>query len=173
MPNTQQERMEDISTAYVKAVAAKCGYTYEIVGRDNDGVDGSFQCKGFPAPVGCLRRSPSIDIQLKSTYARITKTPNGDYKFKLESHNYNILTQNDRMTPIILVVLHMQRDENKWVQHCNRYLKITKCAYWMSFSGMNVTQNRTSITVTIPQENVFSPDALTQLMIRVSNNEEI
>lgn len=42
MPNTVQESMEDLSFAYVNALCAYHGYTFDRVTRDNDGVDDKY-----------------------------------------------------------------------------------------------------------------------------------
>lgn len=111
MPNTLQESMEDVSFAYMQALCAYNGYTLSKVERDNDGVDATIRCKGYPCNSSdCRKRSPSIDIQLKASYVKFKEKRNGDYSFILEAKNYNNLVMSDRMTPIILVVLHMDKD---------------------------------------------------------------
>lgn len=174
MPNTLQESMEDVSFAYMQALCAYNGYTLSKAERDNDGVDATIKCKGYPCnPSDCRRRSPIIDIQLKASYVKLKEKKNGDYSFILEAKNYNNLVMNDRMTPIILVVLHMDKDRKKWVKHSKSTLKVTKCAYWVSLKNNQPTNNGSSITVVIPKQNILSCECLKKLMIKVAKEEEL
>ena len=174
MPNTPQESMEDVSIAYMQGLCAYNGYTLSIERRDNDGVDITIKCKGYPSTTsGCLKYSPTLDIQLKSSFARFKQKRNGDITFILESKNYNNLVIGDRMTPIILVVLHMDRDRKKWVKHSRVALKITKCAYWVNLKNCQPTNNGSNITIAIPKDNILSCENLKKLMIRVSKEEEL
>lgn len=172
MPNTLQESMEDVSIAYLQGLCAYNGYTLSRVGRDNDGVDVSIKCKGYPAD-GCLKYSPSIDVQLKASFAKFKQKKNGDFTFVLETTNYNNLVLGNRVIPIILVVLHMNRDRGKWVKHSSNALKITKCAYWVSLKDCQPTTNKARITINIPKENVLSCSALKKLMIKVAKEEDL
>lgn len=72
MPNTKQARMEDVSVAYVQAVCAQNGYSMGPVARDNDGIDVTITCAGYP-DVGCKRISPTLAIQLKASYSKFTQ----------------------------------------------------------------------------------------------------
>lgn len=174
MPNTPQERMEDVSFAYMQALCAYNGYTLSKAERDNDGVDATIKCKGYPCDLpDCKRRSPIIDIQLKASFVKLKVKKNGDYSFILEAKNYNNLVMSDRMTPIILVVLHMHKDRMKWVRHSTSALKITKCAYWVNLKNCQPTNNGTSITIVIPKNNILSCENLKKLMIKVSKEEEL
>jgi hypothetical protein len=172
MPNDINARMEDMNFAYVKALCAQKGYTLNKVERDNDGVDATIECKGFPA-TGCVSRSSKIDVQFKATHSKLRKLDNGDYRFVLEAKNYNQLVQNDRFVRLILIVLHMDSELSNWLEHSEDALKITKCAYWAIFAGQPSTGNKTTITVTIPQQNVLSPDELERLMIKVAKGETL
>ena len=172
MPNTLQESMEDVSFAYMQGICAYNGYTISKVERDNDGIDATIKCKGYPAE-GCLRYSPTLDIQLKASYVKLKRKKNGDLTFILETKNYNNLIIGIRMTPIILVVLHMDKDRNKWVKHSNAALKITKCAYWVNLKSNQPTNNGASITVVIPKENILSCTSLKKLMIKVAKEENL
>lgn len=173
MPNTLQESMEDVSFAYMQGLCAYNGYTISKAERDNDGVDATIKCKGYPIETSCKLCSPSIDIQLKASYAKFKQKRNGDLIFVLETKNYNNLIMDDRMIPIILVVLHMDKERKKWVKHSKSALKITKCAYWVNLKNHQPTNNGSSISVIIPKENILSCECLKKLMIKVSKEEEL
>ena len=173
MPNPIQIRQEDMSVAYLTALCAANGYTLMTEEHDNDGVDRTIKCKGKPDET-CLRKSPKLDVQLKSCFSdNIRINPDGSISYALEAKNYNILVDSKRITPIILVVLHMNEDENLWIEQTPDYLKITKCAYWISLVGQPLTENTSTKTITIPASNILSKEALKDIMIKVANNQSL
>lgn len=171
MPNPIQIRQEDMSVAYLTALCAANGYTLMQEEHDNDGVDRTIKCKGKPDEA-CIRKSPKLDIQLKACYStHLRMNPDGSVNYDLEAKNYNILVDKDRITPIILVVLHMYEDESLWIDQTPDYLKITKCAYWICLMGQTSTENTTTKTITIPASNILSKESLKSIMIKVANDQ--
>ena len=122
MPNTPQESMEDVSIAYMQGLCAYNGYTLSIERRDNDGVDITIKCKGYPSTTsGCLKYSPTLDIQLKSSFARFKQKRNGDITFILESKNYNPLAELNK---------RIFKSANRFVVNVVYILKDCKCTYF-------------------------------------------
>lgn len=172
MPNTKQENMEQMSYAYISALCARNGFSFVKPTPDNDGVDLIIQCKGKPDP-GCRGTSPSLHAQLKASYANVIPQEDGGIKYRLEAKNYNILVDESRITPIILIVLWMEQDENDWLECTKNYLKLTKCAFWVSLKGLPPTENAGTKTITIPSDNWLTCDSLKELMIKACNREEL
>lgn len=172
MPNTTQERMEDMSIAYVQAISAYNGYSVDDIKRDNDGVDLTIKCKGRPAD-GCRLLSPQVNVQMKSSFSTIHVNEQGDISYPLEVRNYNILVEPNLAIPTILILLHMHREEDIWIDHSEDHLKITKCAYWISLKGLEQTDNIGTKTIVIPRGNLLTPDALKSIMINISNCQEL
>lgn len=67
----------------------------------------------------------------------------------------------------------MYQDENLWIEHNANYLKLTKCAYWACLEGDEPTENKTSKRIIIPGGNVLSPDALKEIMVKISKQQEL
>lgn len=172
MPNTQQLRMEDMSEAYLRALCAANGYTIEKREHDNDGVDIGLVCRGKVADDSILE-STELRIQLKSSYAKITVQEDGSITYKLEVKNYKSLISTQRMIPLILVVFHMPSEETQWIEQTADWLKIKKCAYWISLKGRPDTNNTDIITVKIPAENILTKDTLNAIMHKISRTEEL
>ena len=172
MPNIQQFKMEDMSEAYLRALCAANGFSIDRSNHDNDGYDVAISCKGLLTN-DSVRRSPKLDIQLKSSYSKITSHDDGSISFQLEVKNYKTLIETDRMVPQILVVFHMHRDETLWLEHCTDWLKITKCAYWICLQGYEDTANTNTISVTIPSDHVLTKEALWDIMIRISKQQPL
>lgn len=175
MPNTIEERMEDMSFAYVKALCAYNGYSLKKeTEHDNDGVDATIKCKGYPCEYEeGMEYSPLIDVQLKSSFSRIHRNIDGTLRFTFEVKNYNELIRENRGTAIILIILQMYKERVKWLDHSEESLSITKCAYWVNLKGMPYSENTQSITIDVPENQLLTQDSLKELMIRSSKGERL
>lgn len=174
MPNPLQHRMEDMSIAYLQAICAKNGYDIWNARHDNDCVDCQISCNGFPINDGeCVMYSPLVAVQMKASFAGVHILENGDVQYDIPARNYNYLVRTDRTIPYILILLVMYQDENLWIEHNANYLKLTKCAYWACLEGDEPTENRTSKRIVILGRNVLSPDALKEIMVKISKQQEL
>ena len=172
MPNTQQSKMEDMSEAYLRALCAANGFSLDRYSHDNDGADVLITCKHQVSPDSKIF-STKLDIQLKSSYSKIICHEDGSITFPLEVKNYNTLIQSNRLIPQILVVFHMYEDESLWLEHTENWLKITKCAYWINLSGKKETENKTTININIPAQNILNQRSLFDIMNRISKLQPI
>ena len=152
-----KNRMEQLSVAYVHAIASYCGYGADSVCVDHDSVDMTISSSAG--------RKPKLDIQLKAT----TQIDDFDteFSFCLSIKNYNDL-RCDTIVPRILVVLCMPKQQTEWIEHTGDYLKLMKCAYYASLSGMGETENKESVHIKLTKNNLFSPDKLTEIMQKIS-----
>ena len=85
--------------------------------------------------------SPAIQVQLKSSYSKIRENGDGSISYSLEVKNYKTLIENNRMIPQILVVFYMPQEEEHWIEQTPDWLKIKKCAFWISLRGLADTDN--------------------------------
>jgi hypothetical protein len=162
-------RQEAVSRAYIHAIAARCGLGCSF--RDFD--------YGIDLTVHAIQRIGrryveagfSLDIQAKtSTAAVVTPT---QVLYDMEVKAYDNLRAIDVGCPRIVVLLVMPKEELAWTEQNEDHLLLRKCAYWMSLKGKPATTNTTTIRVAIPRTNLFSVDALTQLMDKVRKREEL
>ena len=151
---TVQDMEEAISRAYALAVAARAGYTTSVPDMDRDSIDLRIQAGG------AMR--PALDLQLKAT-VNLGKASDGCRRFPLNLKNYNQL-RCPAQTPRLLVVLDLPKDENLWMTVGEDELAIRYRAYWMNLRGYEKTENQTSVTVSIPEENLFNVESLRDLM---------
>lgn len=170
MPNQQSIRMEDMSEAYLRALCAANGYSIDRCVHDNDGVDVTVKCKGKVNDES-IYFSPSLDIQLKSSYSKIKENEDGSITYSLEVKNYKSLIDEHRMIPLILVVFQMHNDENLWIEQTSDWLKITKCAYWICLKGGADTTNTSTVNINIPAQNLLTKESLKSIMLRISKQE--
>jgi Domain of unknown function (DUF4365) len=146
---TTQDRQEALSRAYVQAVAA----AWSQPDIDRDSVDVTIAAGG--------QMRPRLELQLKATI----NLPQGEagFSFPLKVKNYNDLRV-ETQTPRVLVVLAMPEDEKDWINVSAEQLILRKVAYWVSLRGSPESDNKESVTVTIPASNVFDVDGLQRLM---------
>lgn len=145
---------EELSRAYVQAVAARAGYTTAHYSQDRDGIDILIQAGGD--------MRPAIALQLKATI-NLGNTSNGFFRFPLKSENHNLLCFPSQ-TPRLLVVLDLPRNQTEWLTITADELTLRRRAYWLNLRGHDETENKSSITVHIPEQNLFNVDNLRMLM---------
>ena len=150
---TVPDREEALSRVCARAVAAIAGYVTADTDFDRDGVDLRIQSGG------AMR--PALDLQLKAT-VNLRASPDGHYRFPLNCRNYDLLRM-DTQTPRLLVVLHLRRNEERWVTIATEELVMRRRAYWLSLRNCDATDNQSSV-VRIPMGNVFDVDNLRALM---------
>jgi len=152
---TSQDQEEALSRVYVSAVAARAGFVTLTPEMDRYRIDMRIQSGGS--------MRPALELQLKAT-TNLT-APNGDgfIHFPLKVKNYNALRE-DTQTPSILVVLDLPKDPNQWVTVTEESLVLKRRAYWLSLLGRRETANTETVTVKIPQDNLFNVDNLRSLM---------
>lgn len=176
MPNPLQTKMEDMSFAYLHALCAKNGYDIATTLHDNDCVDCTISCNGYPVEDVDREHtmySPKVDVQLKSSYSGVVVLENGDVQYDIPARNYNYLVNPRRLTPYILILLVMHKNEELWIEQTEDWLKITRCAYWISLKGQETTENKTSKRIVIPSANVLTVDALKEIMVKISKQQEL
>jgi hypothetical protein len=162
-------RQEAVSRAYIHAIAARCGlgcsfrdfdYGIDLTVHSISRVGHRYAESGF-----------NLDIQAKSsTTAVVTPT---SVLYDMEVKSYDDLRDPGVGCPRILVLLVMPEDEPAWTEQSEDHLLIRKCAYWISLKGMTPTTNTATIRVPILRTNLFSVDALNQLVDKVRRREEL
>jgi Domain of unknown function (DUF4365) len=73
----------------------------------------------------------------------------------------------------ILVVLYLPSEPSDWLTHSEEALIARRCAYWASLRGAPPSANDVTQTVYIPRKQVLSADALMEIMVRCSRDEEM
>lgn len=155
-------QMEQLSLAYIRAVAADAGYQVSRPEPDVDSVDGVLMAS--------FGRRPRIEFQAKATTQDILR--NGELHFPLPVKNYDELRAYTR-TPRILIVLLMPEEKPDWLQQSNDELCLRRCAYWLCLEGWAATPNTSTVTVPIPALNVFNSQQLVGLMQKVERGEAL
>jgi hypothetical protein len=166
---TENEQKQQLSVAYVHAVAARAGYACQIVHIDDDSVDVQLAARGKVHETAVLR-SPKIDIQLKATAQRFLKEDH--LAFPVPLKNYNDLRE-ESLVPRLLVVLLLPQDETRWLEQTEEQMISRHCAYWSSLLGREETDSAASVTVHLPRRQQFTVASLAALMEKVSRREAL
>lgn len=160
---------EELSYAYVHAIASRAGFGCERVRIDRDSVDVTVCARRKLADDSTLL-SPKLDMQLKAT--SVPKEQRSHFTFSVPLRAYEDLRGNT-LVPRILVLLVLPRKKNEWLAHGKESLVAKRCAYWQSLKGLPASANTVGVTVRVPKRNVLSPRSLKKLLIQVSREEEI
>lgn len=166
---TVNEQKQQLSIAYVYAVAARAGYACQVIHVDNDSIDVQLAAKGTVHRQAVLR-SPKIDVQLKATSQPVLKERH--LTFPLPIKNYNDLRE-PVLVPRILVVLLLPEDDSLWLVQSEDAMITKHCAYWMALLGRSETKNQSSVTVQLPRDQRFTVFGLRSLMEKVARKEEL
>ena len=151
---TVPDQKEALSLVYAQAVAARAGYVTEVPNTDRDSVDLCIRAGG--------RMRPLLDLQLKAT-VNLERSRDGFLHFPLGIKNYNDL-RIEVQIPRLLVVLDLPEDEQQWMTITENELILRHRAYWLNLQRYEETDNQSSVTVRIPEENLFNVESLRALM---------
>lgn len=160
---------EELSLAYVRAIASRAGFSIEEIRKDRDSVDLKVCARGLLAEDAVLT-SPELAIQLKATV--LEPLPSDEFSFVLSRKNYDDLSA-PSLVPRILVVFVLPEDERQWLSLTEESLILRRCAYWLSLRGAAPTSNETSQTVRLSRGRTFDLDTLRDLLRKVAREEEL
>lgn len=164
---TPEQQKEELSKAYIAAVAARCGYALGTWSQDQGGLDITI---GASSVVGSGHlAAPKIDLQLKCTAdLRRVKERHVSWQFDTAAKHDRLVCP--RSIPMLLVVMILPKNPEKWLVHSVDKLVMRRCAFYKKMTHLpKATVARP--TVQVPFENLFSPQALQQLMEQVSKGE--
>jgi len=163
---------ENLSKTYIRAICSKAGYGIasdeQDYGSDMTAKDvlrresGRFVYSGF-----------NLDIQIKSTCNCREDKKNIIYDVRNKNYNDLVSTDNNA-TQKILIVFIMPKNPEDWLNQDTESLVLKKCAYWIYLGGKQQVQDNESTTaVKIPKENVFSVEALNNIMSKIKSGENL
>ncbi len=156
------DHKERLSLVYAVALAARAGFLTSVPEPDRDSVDLRIQAGG--------PRRPALDLQLKATVA-LGDPQAGVLPFRLAIKNYDDLRVTTQ-TPRLLVVLELPKNESQWMTVTTEELVLRRRAYWLSLQrGHDEVVGQQTVTVHVPEHNVFDVEALRTLMERSRSGE--
>lgn len=159
--NTQKE---EFSYAYVYAIAAASGYSFQRTTTPLDQLGIDLILTGIS--LQGLMGFPQLYIQLKCTSRDILD--DNCLRYPLRVKNYEELRTPNQYPPLILVVVVVPNNINDWLQQSENELCVRRCGYWLSLTGATSTTNQETVTVSIPRNNMFTVNHLKQIMQRIA-----
>ena len=166
---TIQHMKEGLSRAYTLAVTHRAGLNLSKPEFDY-GIDvtiSNLVVRGNRIVSG----GHSIDIQLNSTCN--VEFKNDTVVYDLEVKNYNDLVSEEVGTPRILVLFVMPKNQDEWVNISVDNTVLKNCAWWCSLVGEQISSNQETKTIHIPVNQIFTPNALIELMEKTKRGEKL
>jgi hypothetical protein len=166
---TDNDIKEELSYAYIHAIAARAGMALDYRRKDRDSVDVIISSRRKTVSDYELC-SISLELQVKATVA--SNFNGGEFSFELPIKNYNDLRVKT-LCPRLLVVFVMPLINTLWLTTSENDLTLRRGAYWHNLKGEPSVGNTTSKTIWISRKNLFTPEALTAIMNKIARQEEI
>ncbi|WP_258543885.1 DUF4365 domain-containing protein [Streptomyces ipomoeae] len=138
---------EQISRAYVHAIASQGGYTVGDWNVDKDGVDVTLRDRGL-----------MVDIQLKCTES--PRTVRGGYSFDLDIETYNKLRSTERSAPGHLVLLVVPPNLELWVTQHQDSVVLACHGYWACLHGREAANSSATTAISLPQEQQLTAKSM-------------
>lgn len=165
----RNEQKQQLSIAYVHAIAAQAGFACQVKIPDEESVDVLISASGRVHETSVVG-SPRLELQLKAS-SRLTLNPDS-LPFALPRKNYDDL-RGDSLVPKLLVVLMLPRDVGEWLDVDEERMIVKRSAYWTSLYGRPSSDNASTVTIPIPRAQRFTVDQSRNLMTRISRLEPL
>jgi len=162
---------EELSLAYVRAVACHAGFSVEGVTKDRDGIDLHIHARDLIVPEAALS-SPVLAVQLKA-HGVENAPEEPTFPFDVPVKNYNKLCVPRSAIPRVLVVYLMPKQPAEWLNWSEEKLVMRRSAYWHSLRGKPPSTNQEKHRIQIDRANVFNPQSVRALLERVAKEEDL
>lgn len=161
---TENDIKEQLSYAYLHAVAAHAGCSCERLQVDRESVDATVRGGWINSP-DVVVQFPTIDVQLKAHAAAPISGTSFSYPLRLK--NYDDLRAKS-MAPRILVVLLLPEGIDDCLKIDVDQLLLKRAAYWTCLRGAPASANTAAVSVKISTKHLMNPSALLSLMEKAS-----
>lgn len=153
---------EDLSFAYLRAVAAMANITFEALRRDQNGVDVKLS---KPLEMGENKIEVEMSVQLKSTCSSFAcKETDTEIIYQLKGKTYNDLICK-RAVKLYLMLLILPVNKDEWAEFNEEEAILRRKMYWISFeNSTNTIHPDSTKTIHIPKINLVNPQSLNRLM---------
>jgi Domain of unknown function (DUF4365) len=167
-------RKEDLSVAYVQAIAAIAGVSIFTTDRHDMGTDLEFrlvrELKTRSKKRGTQRndtRGIPLNCQLKSTVITSSKVrinaASDIISYNLDAKSYDDLVDSDG--GCVLVLLLLPENELNWLAQDEQKLTLSHCCYyWQPQATDTLTPNDETQTIKISMKQRFTPEILIALL---------
>ncbi|MBU4222609.1 MAG: DUF4365 domain-containing protein [Euryarchaeota archaeon] len=164
----REHSQENLSIAYISAVAAKAGF---MCFRPQDyGTDIEV---GIVEQIGNNRIDTGyrLCIQAKASHNYRISDQDNCIVYDLDVKNYRSLIMENRGIPAILVLYCMPANDDDWLSVYENCTTLKHCGYWISLKGNPESNNSSTQSIKIPKEQMFTESTLTSIMEHIKNGE--
>ncbi len=160
MPLTVQDAKEIMCLAHIYATAGKARVAFSADVHDY-GVDGTFKVIRRRGTAQVPSGIP-LDYQAKAT--TVWKFDGTDVVYDLDARAYNnIVERTPDETTMILILLCLPPETEKWHEATPDATTLRHCCYWWVERG-ELTDKTAKQRIKIPRANLFTPDTLLELL---------
>ncbi len=168
---TAEQRMEQLSRAYIHAVAAKANVRCDPDHVDADNIDVQLKADGEVVPGS--RRSPRLEVQLKATASPLWINAGEVLSIRIPRGNYDGLRL-EATLPRLLMVLVLPPAEAEWMELSDDQMVTRRSMFWLNLLGLPETEGvGEKVTVQVPRANRVTPDTVWSMMKRVARKEPV
>lgn len=143
---------EQLSVAYIHAIATRAGYTVGVWNVDKDGVDVTLRSRGL-----------MVDLQLKCTCSPIEN--NRGYSYPLDTKTYDKLRDPDRSAPGYLALMIAPPNVDHWILHDPKQLMLACHGYWARIQDRQDVATGDTKSITLPAGNVLDAAAMGNMFV--------
>lgn len=161
MATPTEHAQEQLSRAYVRAVAAKARVKYEWNDEDY-GIDGEFQLIGENPGGGVFPNGRPVEFQLKASTNCHDQGQEVAYDLDVEVYN-NLLEYEDIVGCVCLLVYDMPDDETAWLDCTADELILRTCCYYWIPSGTPSNNSQTK-RIKMATDDTLTPASLPSLV---------
>lgn len=155
-PDSWQQ--EQISLAYMAAVATQAGATVASWNVDKDSVD-----------VTLKRGTALIEFQMKCSFDAHTLADGETYSYDLDIRAYNNLRHEHRMAAGFLGLVVVSRDVSQWLEHDAKTLLMRASGYYARLQDGPAASGRATKSIHVPRFQQINSDGL-DAMFRYSHD---
>ncbi|MFF3770527.1 DUF4365 domain-containing protein [Streptomyces sp. NPDC002232] len=138
-PETWQQ--EQISLAYLSAIATQAGATSAQWNVDKDGVDVTLQ-----------RDYIDVAFQMKCTFSPTLLADGDTYAFDLDMRTYDILRRQNRSSAGFLGLVVVPRELDGWLEHDDESLLMRCTGYYARIQDAPALSNKETTRIHLPKK---------------------
>ncbi|MEV0955122.1 DUF4365 domain-containing protein [Streptomyces sp. NPDC049951] len=138
-PETWQQ--EQVSLAYLSAVATRAGATSAVWNVDKDGVDVTLQ-----------RNLIDVAFQMKCTFAPTVLSDGETYAFDLDVRTYDLLRATNRSSAGFLGLVVVPRDIDAWLTQNDESLLMRCSGYYARIQNCPSVSNQGTTRIHLPKK---------------------
>lgn len=168
VPTPETDRSEELSVAYVSAIAAHAGIKFESVARKDYGTDITFKRLRQRTSDNHYTDVSGVPIPCQIKSARYPEwkiiRDNGE---NVISYDLRVKNYNDLVTSTLgfLVLMCLPSSTDEWVKQDRECLRLYKCCYyWFPGPDDAETFNKNTKAVHIPLDQLFTPEILVNIV---------